>query len=273
MSDSHVSVQGLLQQHHGPNPSPVASMMHQQQQPHQERPHSNASSSNSINGGSVNATPNSAHTTPRSHGGTTSLYQCADCQRRYSRPEHLARHIQTHTLGKRFFCPECNKAFARADLLKRHAANHGSDSSGKKRKRIGGESPNAGRVSHACRACAAARVKCEEMKPCTRCRNRNVTCEYGGDGAGSTAAMHLLHLSAHAVTNTGAENGGEGGQVRSHQQGSYETLQSPGMMMQNQGHMTGHDSQLPPTNAVAHRKYLNFISFLYLHSLVEGPAI
>ncbi|KAF3010520.1 hypothetical protein E8E14_009925 [Neopestalotiopsis sp. 37M] len=31
----------------------------------------------------------------RSHTLTQSLYQCADCQRRYSRPEHLARHIQT----------------------------------------------------------------------------------------------------------------------------------------------------------------------------------
>lgn len=31
----------------------------------------------------------------RSHSLTQSLYQCADCQRRYSRPEHLARHIQT----------------------------------------------------------------------------------------------------------------------------------------------------------------------------------
>jgi uncharacterized Zn-finger protein len=66
----------------------------------------------------------------RTHNGNTSLYQCADCQRRYSRPEHLARHIQTHTLGKRFFCDICTKAFARADLLKRHAANHNTDSEG-----------------------------------------------------------------------------------------------------------------------------------------------
>lgn len=43
--------------------------------------------------------------TPASgHAANTSLYQCADCLKRYSRPEHLQRHIATHTLGKRFIC-------------------------------------------------------------------------------------------------------------------------------------------------------------------------
>lgn len=40
----------------------------------------------------------------RGHAANTSLYQCADCLKRYSRPEHLQRHIATHTLGKRFVC-------------------------------------------------------------------------------------------------------------------------------------------------------------------------
>ncbi|KAI1340408.1 hypothetical protein F5Y15DRAFT_415298 [Xylariaceae sp. FL0016] len=137
----------------------------------------------------------------QSHSLTQSLYQCADCKRRYSRPEHLARHIQTHTLGKRFFCQVCGKAFARADLLKRHTANHENDGDGTKKRRRTDTSPGAGRVSHACRACAAARVKCEELKPCTRCRNRNLNCEYLSPEAGSAAAMHLMHLSANAHGN------------------------------------------------------------------------
>lgn len=164
-------------------------------------------------------------TAPRGHAANASLYQCADCLKRYSRPEHLQRHIATHTLGKRFICDVCycfqpnlklmtlqitgisvltswsiqvcGKAFGRADLLKRHRANHDDDGNGTKRRRIN-SSPGAGRVAHACQACAKARVKCEEVKPCSRCRNRNLACEYASSEAGSAAAMHLLHLSANA---------------------------------------------------------------------------
>lgn len=58
------------------------------------------------------ASPTAQHTpgsasgsvVPKSHANNTSLYQCADCLKRYSRPEHLQRHIATHTLGKRFVC-------------------------------------------------------------------------------------------------------------------------------------------------------------------------
>ncbi|KAK5624691.1 hypothetical protein RRF57_000407 [Xylaria bambusicola] len=134
----------------------------------------------------------------QSHLMTSSLYQCADCKRRYSRPEHLARHIQTHTLGKRFMCQVCGKAFARADLLKRHAANHENDGDGTKKRRRIDASPGSGRVSHACRQCASARVKCEELKPCQRCRKKGLTCVYAGTEAGSTGALHLLHTSADA---------------------------------------------------------------------------
>ncbi|KAI1430028.1 hypothetical protein F5Y12DRAFT_218473 [Xylaria sp. FL1777] len=134
----------------------------------------------------------------QSHLMTSSLYQCADCKKRYSRPEHLARHIQTHTLGKRFSCRICGKAFARADLLKRHAANHENDGdSSRKRRRIDA-SPGSGRVSHACRQCAGARVKCEEIKPCQRCQKKGLACEYAATEAASTAALHLLHTSADA---------------------------------------------------------------------------
>lgn len=45
-------------------------------------------------------------------------------------------------------------------------------------------------------------MKCEELKPCTRCRTRNLPCEYASSEAGSAAAMHLLHLSANAHSST-----------------------------------------------------------------------
>lgn len=139
------------------------------------------------------STPSPA--TPASKGHTgASLYACGDCGRRYSRPEHLQRHVQTHTLGRRFACSICGKSFARADLKKRHESNHDNDSS-KKRRRTD-TSPGAGRVTHACKACATARVKCQEDKPCQRCVRRGLTCV--SSEAGSTAAMHLMNLSASA---------------------------------------------------------------------------
>ena len=88
-------------------------------------------------------------------------------------------------------------------MLKRHAANHENDGDSTKKRRRTDTSPGAGRVSRACRACATARVKCEEAKPCTRCRNRGMDCDYVSE-PGSAAAMHLLHLSANAHANSSA---------------------------------------------------------------------
>lgn len=138
-----------------------------------------------------------------SHATSQSLYQCAYCLRRYSRPEHLQRHIATHTLGKRFVCDICEKAFGRGDLLKRHRQNHQDDPTGAKKRRV---TSTAGRVTAACQACARARVKCDEIKPCARCKNRNQTCEYSTSEASSAAAMHLLHLSA-ARSGSGSPDG------------------------------------------------------------------
>ncbi|UNI14453.1 hypothetical protein JDV02_001082 [Purpureocillium takamizusanense] len=133
----------------------------------------------------------------KSHVGNN-LYACRDCGRSYSRPEHLVRHVQTHTLGRRFVCDICQKSFARKDLLRRHVANHDNDTPQKRRRTT--SSPGAGRVTQACRACAMARVKCDETKPCRRCINRKLSCV--ASEAGSAAAMHLVHLSANAHMTT-----------------------------------------------------------------------
>ncbi|KAF5255060.1 hypothetical protein FANTH_275 [Fusarium anthophilum] len=125
------------------------------------------------------------------------LYACGHCGRRYSRPEHLQRHVQTHTLGRRFACSICGKTFARADLKKRHETNHENDDTKKRRRTT---SLNTGRVTHACKACATARVKCQEEKPCQRCVRRGLTCV--SSEASSSAAMNLVHLSASARSKT-----------------------------------------------------------------------
>lgn len=150
------------------------------------------------------ATPATSNSTPGSqsnHRGNN-LYACRDCGRSYSRPEHLVRHVQTHTLGRRFVCDICQKSFARKDLLRRHVANHDNDSPKKRRRTT--TSPGAGRVSHACRSCAVARVKCDDTKPCKRCVSRKLNCV--STETPSTAAMHLVHFSANAHANAGSSN-------------------------------------------------------------------
>ena len=63
-----------------------------------------------------------------------------------------------------------------SDLLKRHAASHDVDEGGVKRQRTS-ESGRT-RVSQACAACAAAKLKCEQKKPCQRCQQKQISCDF-----------------------------------------------------------------------------------------------
>ncbi|KXT01826.1 hypothetical protein AC578_1994 [Pseudocercospora eumusae] len=112
---------------------------------------------------------------PEGHSGNP--FVCNICRKTYGRIDHLARHFRSHTNEKPFECVECGKTFARADLLKRHATLHSStEQSGKKRKI---------RASQACTACATIKVKCDQDKPCKRCRTKGLECRV--DNAPSTS--------------------------------------------------------------------------------------
>ncbi|KAB8266013.1 hypothetical protein BDV32DRAFT_156168 [Aspergillus pseudonomiae] len=55
-------------------------------------------------------------------------FQCAYCNRKFRKLEHLQRHTRRHTHEKPFSCP-CGACFSRQDLLKRHERIvHGSSS-------------------------------------------------------------------------------------------------------------------------------------------------
>src|SRR5688572_5700067 len=125
--------------------------------------------------------------TSRHNSNSNNLYQCAACSCKYARPEHLARHVRTHVNNQQYVCDICGKAFARVDVCKRHkdghardaAASESRDAMGSKAKRQK-TNPRAARVSRACSACAVARVKCEERKPCTRCCDKGLVCNKSG---------------------------------------------------------------------------------------------
>jgi len=61
------------------------------------------------------------------------------------------------------------------DLLKRHAAGHNTDG---KDTRKHHSSPHLTRVAQACTACATAKLRCGNDKPCRRCLNKGIPCTF-----------------------------------------------------------------------------------------------
>ncbi|EMG48269.1 hypothetical protein G210_1179, partial [Candida maltosa Xu316] len=47
-------------------------------------------------------------------------FECPICKSRFQRPEHVKRHLKSHTSEKPFQCTECQKRFNRKDNLKAH---------------------------------------------------------------------------------------------------------------------------------------------------------
>jgi hypothetical protein len=113
------------------------------------------------------------------HPDAIRSHRCRICNRTYERIDHLSRHLRSHENARPFKCSHCPKRFNRQDLLNRHATVHERD--------IGGEgSPKplirrTDRATSACATCAATKVKCENEKPCRRCRNKNITCQSSND--------------------------------------------------------------------------------------------
>lgn len=111
----------------------------------------------------------------RQHPKASATHQCGICQRTYERADRLNRHLMTHENARRYQCQRCQKSFNRADLLTRHMTTHNRND--------GGSGPDhgtinrTGRVGQACLACAAAKVRCENNKPCRRCQSKCITCE------------------------------------------------------------------------------------------------
>ncbi|KAK8161814.1 c6 zinc finger domain-containing protein [Phyllosticta citrichinensis] len=114
------------------------------------------------------------------------LFQCTECKRSYTRVDHLARHVRSHLQEKPFQCDVCHKGFGRPDLLKRHATCHDTDANGAKRQKR--TLVQSSRVSQACKSCAYAKLKCEDEKPCKRCRNKGIECESNSDHRANAAS-------------------------------------------------------------------------------------
>ncbi|KAK0656444.1 hypothetical protein B0T16DRAFT_452009 [Cercophora newfieldiana] len=102
----------------------------------------------------------------------SSAHVCHLCKRVYERADHLTRHLRSHENARQYQCSRCPKRFNRADLLTRHEATHDRESdSGRSMIR------RTDRTVEACLACAASKAKCDDEKPCSRCRAKDIACE------------------------------------------------------------------------------------------------
>ncbi|KAI1199648.1 hypothetical protein F5X97DRAFT_332514 [Nemania serpens] len=102
---------------------------------------------------------------------------CTYCGKGFTRKEHLERHITTHTNVKPYLCPDCGLGFSRRDLLNRHYNTY--HEAREPMDRPSGEANAlAGRNQIACSNCALAKTGCDKQTPsCTRCREKNLSCE------------------------------------------------------------------------------------------------
>ncbi|KAI2789813.1 hypothetical protein POX_d05311 [Penicillium oxalicum] len=110
-------------------------------------------------------------------GVTTSQVKCTVCGSTFRRPEHLKRHLRSHTKEKPF--ESSIDADARnghtSDTLHRHELSHhtpGGEGGKDRPHRI------TVKTFRACFSCATARVRCSGGVPCGRCETRSLECHY-----------------------------------------------------------------------------------------------
>ncbi|KAI0475949.1 hypothetical protein GGR56DRAFT_665797 [Xylariaceae sp. FL0804] len=98
---------------------------------------------------------------------------CHICRRVYERADHLTRHLRSHENARPYQCSRCPKRFNRADLLTRHETTHDREGDGKGRPII----RRSDRAAEACQNCASSKAKCDDQKPCGRCKSKNLDCQ------------------------------------------------------------------------------------------------
>jgi hypothetical protein len=128
-----------------------------------------------------------------------------------------------------------------SDLLKRHAASHDVDERGGKRQRTS-ETPARPRVSQACAACAAAKLKCEQEKPCQRCQQKQIHCDF----------------APNRVADRRDEQRGQRGGVSGSAGVEFDTLNSQATTTNNPGDKTPPVSMQIPTTSLEEDPLMDF---------------
>ncbi|KAK4118843.1 hypothetical protein N657DRAFT_694102 [Parathielavia appendiculata] len=102
------------------------------------------------------------------------VFECSvpGCGRRFTRKEHLTRHIKCHGAQPQHQCPICGRRYMRSDVLKRHIDFHPQQSR---------------RTKAACVSCHRQKRKCGGDAPCQPCLSNGIACVRPATSAGSNA--------------------------------------------------------------------------------------
>lgn len=110
---------------------------------------------------------------------------CPVCSATFTRPQHVARHMRSHTGDRPYGCQMCGDRFARSDLLSRHVNKchtPGGLANTSSRKGQGSARAQAAAAEdkkrRPCEACTFQSTKCDFGKPCNNCATRGSKCAY-----------------------------------------------------------------------------------------------
>ncbi|GAA5959485.1 hypothetical protein JCM3765_002342 [Sporobolomyces pararoseus] len=165
-------------------------------------------------------------------------FVCSECSSRYTRQEHLDRHITAkHRAAKDHVCDTCGKGFARKDILKRHQQGHEKQAAlaaeaaraeasgiatvvstkGKKRAIAqdvhvdDGNGPvKAPRVGRACARCRSSKLRCDGELPCARCQKAGVDCTFDRPSKVAASAGGRSQSIAMSDDSPGGSSGSQG---------------------------------------------------------------
>ncbi|KAF8556509.1 hypothetical protein OG21DRAFT_1506440 [Imleria badia] len=111
-------------------------------------------------------------------------HTCPVCQATFTRPQHVARHMRSHTGDRPYKCQYCGDQFARSDLLARHINKcHANEkplpntTTGTRRKGSAVAS-RATTSKQACDQCVQSSLPCDGSNPCSKCVSRKCRCTY-----------------------------------------------------------------------------------------------
>ncbi|KAF9223233.1 hypothetical protein BS17DRAFT_128950 [Gyrodon lividus] len=111
-------------------------------------------------------------------------HKCPVCQATFTRPQHVGRHMRSHTGDRPYKCQYCGDQFARSDLLSRHVNKcHANEKSPQNPtsagRRKGPTSASRATTSkQACDQCVQSSLPCDGCNPCSKCISRKCRCTY-----------------------------------------------------------------------------------------------